>query len=774
MISFRRFFVFFFFLGFWVHAEEKTSQAKLKLSWPDLQSFLGLDNAQMRLSTDEFYSLLQQTGRAPRPRGSGTNGEVVLTRDEFTRLVQSFQTPPPSDSKAFLTKASYRARLDKDSVLVSANLRLTVPQKPNHPLRVDVFPAQGGFEEILLNGRPALSETQQGRLFVTVTEAGFHEIRLAFSVSVPRAEEAQTVQIPIPRTPITDLELEIPTPHLDIALTPSLHRILTPTNGGTRVRALLPPTDTVTAVWNPLAPDEAKGPPQIYATVNHLLSIQEDALRVKSGVSLEILRNTLNEVVLDLPKGFTVLDVTGTDVKDWMEESSAAPTLSILLNSARKGRVDFNVVLERVLTAEKSTTRFTGLTVKNALRQRGFLGVDLTSDAELPDPVFSGLEPKDPFRELPETLVDQSTRLLFGYAYLRPPFSLDLSLARHESLNVVESVIEQATGDTLLRPDGKRVHHVVWTLIPAARQFLRVQLPPKTQLWNAFVNEQPVKPVLGKDGHVMVPLSRSVGGDNTPIPVELVYFEAGQPLGEWGHENIPIPTPDVMVGRLRWTVKTPPGQTYVYLGKEFEKVTVPPYRIFGDASVVAGLTSVGGDGGLDAQESASMQKRNRSERFDAPRARSPLLKEGRGMSVPLKNEGEPLSSMTRGVLPVRVAIPVTSNDSLVFTKTLPETDTTLTLSLWHGPRWIEGMAKVLGVLILLGVFWWKRVWFITTGKKWLENPWAKKVAPIATPLGTFFLGAVLVLVTATTSPFFFFLSLILYTVAVGRWVLSLV
>jgi len=144
------------------------------------------------------------------------------------------------------------------------------------------------------------------------------------------------------------------------------------------------------------------------------------------------------------------------------------------------------------------------------------------------------------------------------------------------------------------------------------------------------------------------------------------------------------------------------------------------------------------------------------------------------MSVPLKNEGEPLSSMTRGVLPVRVAIPVTSNDSLVFTKTLPETDTTLTLSLWHGPRWIEGMAKVLGVLILLGVFWWKRVWFITTGKKWLENPWAKKVAPIATPLGTFFLGAVLVLVTATTSPFFFFLSLILYTVAVGRWVLSLV
>jgi hypothetical protein len=453
----------------------------------------------------------------------------------------------------------------------------------------NLFPGNVAFQEITIDGRPALADVENGRLYLTVAEAGSHRVDLRFSVPVPESNASQTLTIPIARTPITEWILDIPERNLDIAVPQALHREIAPVDGGTRVRALLPPSDNVTAAWNPLAPDTAKGPAQVYADVDHLISVQEDALRVKSRIAIEVLQNTINNLTLDLPEGFTVLDVQGEAVREWQENPGKPATLAIPFRAARKGRMDFAVVLERVLSGEKSTTTFTGVTVQGAVRQRGFLGVELNSDAELPPPVTQGLEPKDPFRELPANLAGQSARLLYGYKYLRPPFALSLALSRHESVNVTPSVIDRALGRTVLRPDGKNVHEVTYFLRSSAKQFLEVSLPEGTQLWSAFVDGVPVKPVHGEGNKTLVPLVRSLRAPNNAFPVELVYFEARPRLSFLGREDLRLPMPDVLVSRLEWSVVTPPDQEFFYLGRDFDKVD--PYLNFGAEYVKPGFFS---------------------------------------------------------------------------------------------------------------------------------------------------------------------------------------
>lgn len=710
--------------------EDKSSNAKLRLPWDVLQDVLKLDAKNVRLSWDEYKTLLRLTAPKNMPEITRAGGDVILSREEFTRLVQSLVPPAPSSAEATVSKGSYRGKLVGSSAVFTAYLRVDVPRRPPKPLLVDLFPGQVAFQEIKLNDRPALAQVLNGRLHVTVAEAGTHTVELRFSVPVPESNATQSLTIPIARTPLTEWIMEIPEKNLDIAVTPSLHREQSTDSKGTRVRALLAPSNYVTTAWNPLAPDIAKGPAQIYADVDHLISIHDDSLRIKSRLSLDVLQNTINALTLDLPDGFSVLDVHGDNVKEWQEIPGKKPALFIPLRTARKGPMEILVVLERILPGEKTTSIFTGLSVRGAVRQRGHIGVELKTDAELPAPITENLEPKDPFRELPGTLAGQSARLLFGYKYTRLPFSLSLSLSRHESVNVVPSVIDRAEGTTVVRPDGKQVHRITYSLRGSSKQFLEVVFPDRTQLWSAFVGGAPVKPVRGEGGKTLIPLVRSSREDNAVVPVELVYFGQRPRLSVFGREELALPMPDVLVSRLRWSVITPPDQRFFYLGNDFEKQEPPIFvepnqrGFLGGRKIVSKLLrgklarkpSVGSDNfqeGYTQLQSASdhmdemevfdnelkgMHDRKRSE-LSGPVPPSVWVANA---AVGGANEAVP-ESMTAGILPVRVHVPAVGN-TVTYTKTLPEPNGLLTLPLYHVATWARaaGWIFVLGVVSLLG------------------------------------------------------------------------
>jgi hypothetical protein len=781
--------------------KEKIPNAKLRLPWEILQGVLELDAKDVRLSWEEYRTILRLTSSKEIPDFTMAGGDVILSRGEFARLVQSLVPPAPATAEAFVSKASYKGELDGDSALFTASLRLEVPQRPSKAIRFDLFPAGVAFHEIKLNGRPALAEVENGRLLLTVSDPGSHNVTLLFSVPVPESNASQSITLPIARTPITEWIFDIHEPNLDIAVPTALHRELSSIKKGTRVRVLLPPSTQVTATWNPLAPDTAKGPAHVYADVDHLISVQDDALRIRSKIGLDVLQNTINTLTLDLPEGFTVLDVQGDAMRDWQENPGAPATLAIPFKAARKGRMDFIVILERVLPTEKTTTTFTGLTVQGAVRQRGFLGVELNSDAELPTPEIKGLEPKDPFRELPATLTGKSARLLFGYKYVRLPFALDLTLARHESVHLIPAVIDRAEGTTVIRPDGKNVHRVTYFLRSSAKQFLEVSLPKGAQLWSAFVDGAPVKPVQGKGDKTLVPLVRSLRAPNNAFPVELVYYEKRPPLTLLRRENIQLPMPDVLVSRLQWSVVTPPDQNFVYLGHDFEK-PAPPER---PSLQTRANTRLGGNSFGRRKEKKYMYQMERG----IPRNAVAQSEEYSGQEMDLaaesevdsmaddriyptsqkvlppavKNEiSEPLlgggrgagSSATAGILPVRVTVPSIGN-SVTYTKTLPEPNLLLTLPLYHVDSRVRSLlwAIPFGLFLLVTWFSRKKIKRQLAQTAPLVRTLVQKMGGRSSPSRTLFVSLLAVLGASYGPPLLFWFVLFFFSGALIRWVLSL-
>ncbi|MBL8024510.1 MAG: hypothetical protein JNK54_09575 [Elusimicrobia bacterium] len=772
-------------LSTFAQTEEKTSNAKLRLPWEILQGVLKLDAKDVRLTWEEYRTILRLTSSKKVPDFSMSGGDVILSREEFTRLVQSLIPPALPAAEAFVSKASYKGQLHGDSALFAATLRLEIPQRPAHPIRFDLFPANVAFQEIKLNDRHALAEVENGRLILTIAEPGSHKVTLHFSVPVPESYASQSITIPIARTPITEWTFDIFERNLDIAVPAALHRELSSVEKGTRVRVLLPPSTQVTATWNPLAPDTAKGPAHVYADVDHLISVQEDALRVVSQIGLDVLQNTINTLTLDLPDGFTVLDVKGDAVRDWQENGGSPSTLSIPFKAARKGRMDFVVILERVLPVEKTTTIFTGLTVRGAVRQRGHLGVELNSDAELPPPVTEGLDPKDPFRELPSTLTGQSTRLLFGYKYVRTPFSLALTLARHESVNLIPAVIDRAEGTSVIRPDGKIVHRVTYSLRSSAKQFLEVSLPKGAQLWSAFVEGAPVKPVQGDGDKTLIPLVRSLRAPNNAFPVELVYYEERPRLSFWGRENLQLPIPDVLVSRLQWSVVTPPDQNFIYFGREFEKPERPGFTPFkqmskgfigGRAVRFASAVPTENQVEPDSERTNRMMDISSEQEVEFSVAQT-LVAPPSAHDKPSRKTKEGLgagTSATVGLLPVRVAVPSIGN-SVTYSKTLPEPNALLTLPLYHVAEWVKSFLWFVPMgLLALGTWFFRK----TIRKRLNETTphfqkFLQKYGGQLTPSRTLFFCLVALLgASYGPRPLFWFV-LVFFSGALVRWVLSL-
>ncbi len=799
--------VVFMSFAFPLPAAEGQDSAKLRLPWETLQKLLKLGGDEVRLSWSEFQTLLRHTGVQKTPAYSVVQGEVVLSSAEFTRLVQSLQPPPPAASKSYITRAVYDAGLSGDSVRVQAALRLSLRETVK-PLRLDVFPTQAAFEEILLDGRPALAERENGRLFVTVSGPGDHDLRLTYVVRAPQARAAQEFSLSLIRTPITEFRAEIPERYLDIEVSPALQREIFGTARGTRARALLPTTEYVTVRWHPRIPDEAKGPAKVYAESRHLLSIEDDALRVQSRLDLQVMQNNVSRVVLEVPSGFTVIRVTGQDLGEWTERPGKPALLEIPFTYARQGNIALDVTLERLLNEGKNTLSFTGLPVRGALRDRGALAVELLTSAEIPKPRLENLDRVD-VQELPVEFVTRSERpLLFAFKFLRPPFSLSLDVEPHRDVGLVSSVIDAGEGTTLLLPDGKRLHRVLYQVKNRERQFLEVQLPADAQLWSAFVSGQPVKPSLSEKKRVLIPLL-SAGGSlrRAFLPVEVVFYQETPRYSLLGRPILEFPVPDMVTSRLRWTLYTPKTHRFAYLGRRWERERPVPISLFENK----------------ADEHFALRGALSSDRRNAGRFRSMVgskLKSVPAMSAPMEVQGTQTSksevvgagwtdnegaacgvpespapsggaggqdkeigrlegladrvSAVSGVLPIRIDVPALGTP-LTFTQDLPESGTLQPLPLWTAKTGLIAALKILaGILALLGLVRFRARWIPPVQNLWVKvRPHLPGLGPLLTPTGSLFAAAVAALLASYPGGLLFFLAVLGFWAAVTRWIFRL-
>jgi hypothetical protein len=565
-------------MGITVIAQNKDENGDVRIPWDEFRKLLELDKDEFVLAWQDFQKILEQTGFQYVPPYQLKDEKVILTRDQFRNLLNKMKPPSDPDIKPpsnyLLIQAVYTGRILNGSARFRADYDIEIFSLPqNQYVKIPFFPVSIALKDASFDGKKGLVILEGSRHTLITKEMGRHHITLDFSLKAQTKQGPWEAVFPIPKTSITKLEVDIPLKDIEVEITQAQEMEVTVRGNITHVSALISPTETIHLRWRKKPPEVVKGPPKIYSEMTHLLSIEDDAMRIETGISLSILQNSISALMLRVPEDYSILEVQGRGIADWREVTiSDTPHLEIVFDYPKEGQLTINITSEKLLPNPSMAVEFEGFAVMESIREKGFLGVALKSTSEITLGQSEGLDKLD-VSELPATLINRSQKpLLLGFKYLHHPYSLVLDIKKHEELPVISTVVDSASGVTLFTEDGKLVHRVIYQIRNTSKQFLELELPADAQIWSVFVGGEPAKPRLDQN-RILIPLNRSHQGATglAAFDVELIYFQKADRFGTMGIRKSMFPVPDIIISELLWSVYLPEGYRYVYFGGTVEK-----------------------------------------------------------------------------------------------------------------------------------------------------------------------------------------------------------
>jgi hypothetical protein len=229
-----------------------------------------------------------------------------------------------------------------------------------------------------------------------------------------------------------------------------------------------------------------------------------------------------------------------------------------------EGQFRLEVNYERIMADGEPEPRVPTVSVADAEVEHGRIAVEALSAVEVRATTADQLSSVD-VNELPQQLVLKTTNpilLAYKYVHAEPPYRLALKITRHQEIDVQVAAIETAHYSTLYTRDGLAVSTARFQVRNSRRQFLRLELPPESEIWSVFVDgkaEKPAEAESANDGSaVLIKMINSATG----FPVEIIYATRIAPMTFMGTVHGRLPTPDMVVTHTRWDVYLPVGPSY--------------------------------------------------------------------------------------------------------------------------------------------------------------------------------------------------------------------
>jgi hypothetical protein len=322
--------------------------------------------------------------------------------------------------------------------------------------------------------------------------------------------------------------------------------------------------DSAQLLVNTVTPERQQG--KFNAQIDSLISIGEVTLRGQVSAGIDVKSGVLRDLQLVLPSGINILGVSGPSIRTHQVSAmDDHQQVNIEFTQEMDGQFRIELNYERIMldgTAETSVPR---IEVAEADVEHGRIAIEALSALEVQAKLVEQLSTLE-INELPRQLVLKTTNpILLAYRYVKTekPFTLDLSIIRHEEIDVQVAAIDSATYQTLFTTDGLAVTRVQFDVRNSRRQFLRLALPAGSEIWSVFVNGQPQKPAFaaGQDGGSRDVLVKMVNSA-TAFPVELVYATRNKGMDTFGRIEGSLPRPDMIVTRSRWDVYVPSTPRY--------------------------------------------------------------------------------------------------------------------------------------------------------------------------------------------------------------------
>jgi hypothetical protein len=519
--------------------------------------------ATLALAIATAIALPAQAQEPPR-----SDGSVVLALDEYRALrARAFPAapdplPPPVD--ATLTRIDYELAVNGDTVTGVARLTIDVLKQGwvSIPLPTGLF-----VRGARLDGKPtALVDGNPPR--VLVSRAGRVVLSLDIVMPVESSGGIEALTLPASASALSAVTLIVPRTGLDLTVSGGF--VAEQTEGTAENRWLVygTPSRPIRFSWKRRVDDRrASLPLRTRARLTQLVAIGEDTSLITASLALEVVQGAAREVVLAVPEGIAINQVSGSSVADWKHEGGA---LTVTFLEPVLAATSIAVGAES-RAARVGPVAIPLLRVPAAERESGGVAVDVVGAGEITNRQPRGLDPADPGdlggvvagRESP-SMVAFEFKPLAGTA----PRSLTVDVSRYTPQAVLVANVEEARYETLAAEDGKILVRARYAVRNNQRAFLAVKLPEGAVLWSAALAGRPVRPGLAAGGGYLLPLLKGRAGETAPtFAVELVYLQRGAPWSDKGVARIELPAVDLPVSRTglvvnhspRFAVEAQPG-----------------------------------------------------------------------------------------------------------------------------------------------------------------------------------------------------------------------
>lgn len=437
--------------------------------------------------------------------------------------------------------------------------------------RVPLLPATVALQSAKIGGREAPVVIEGGFYTLVTDRRGAVDLDLVFGVSVTTSEGQSGLSFQLAPSGATEVELAVPTKEdLDFTVVGAQLESDKVVGGDRVVKATLPATGSLTVQWQREIPEAEKKAARVYAEVQTLVSLGEGVLRANTVVQNTILFAGVDTLAYDVPKGMTVLDVSGPGIRDWKLGENGR--LDVVLNFAAEGSYVLGIELEKAMTDDSKSLVAPVVVPVGVERNKGYVGIESRGNLEIAAAKVDGATPLD-VRALPGAILGITDQpLLFGYKYVGTKPAIELATGAHAEVDVLVTLIDQTVARTMWTREGRRLTKVSYQVRNNRRQFLRLTLPAGAELWSASVGGRGVQPAKGSDGRVMVPLLRSQeqGGVLSAFTVDVVYVEKGSATADGGRGSFAasLPRPDAPSTYVAWTVYSPEGTKVHRLGAD--------------------------------------------------------------------------------------------------------------------------------------------------------------------------------------------------------------
>jgi len=575
---------------------------------------------------------------------------VVLPWDDFQQLYERGMAPKdkpePAPRDVVISRAVYNGKVDGESVVFQARLSVDVLKRDGW-IVTQLLPTSVGLRSARVGNQDAAIFMDNGWYWLVTDKKGTINVDLEFAATVWDSSGQQGFAFAMAPSGGTEVAVTVPSQdalNVTVANAQQVRQDSGP--AGRVIHALLPATGNLSVSWQRKAAESAEvQTARVYAEHQALVGVAEGLMSVRSTVQYSILHAGVDKLSVSLPESATIVDVTGQGIRDWsVSKKDNRAQIDVALNFEAKGAYTLIVDYESRLPEGSGSITVPDLRVNGVERVKGWIGVDARSSLEIKPGEGGGVTPVD-VRDLPAAILGATDwPVLFGFKYNKAEYSVPLTIQSHAPVDLLVTLIDQASATTVLTPDGRRMTQVVYAMRNNQAQFLRLKLPAGATPWSTFVAGRSVKPGRADDGRVLIPLMRSQtsGGELAQFSVELVYVEDGKApdAGGKGSFSAQLPTADVPSTGVAWTV---------YLPRD---ATLKSKTVDGSLRRVDYFTSIPVPGQVGGQPAAQVAAQANAQ-----------------------YEGE---AMAQGVQPVRVTLPLDGQP--VFFERLLVVDEPLTVS----------------------------------------------------------------------------------------------